>query len=86
MTTLADYLNDNATSTALNDVIATVTDVGKTISKLLRKGALADILGEAGNQNVQGEDQKKLDVLANDLLLDALAKKHSLCGCGVRRA
>lgn len=80
MTTLADYLNENATNTALNDVITTVTDVGKTISQLLRKGALADILGEAGNQNVQGEDQKKLDVLSNDLLLDALAKNTHCAG------
>ncbi|MGP4734792.1 MULTISPECIES: class 1 fructose-bisphosphatase [unclassified Psychrobacter] len=80
MTTLADYLNQHATSPALNDVITTVTDVGKTISQLLRKGALADILGEAGNQNVQGEDQKKLDVLANDLLLDALAKNAHCAG------
>jgi len=80
MTTLADYLNQHATNPALNDVIATVTDVGKTISQLLRKGALADILGEAGNQNVQGEDQKKLDVLANDLLLDALAKNTHCAG------
>ncbi|MGE6246766.1 class 1 fructose-bisphosphatase [Psychrobacter proteolyticus] len=80
MTTLADYLNQHATSPALNDVITTVTDVGKTISQLLRKGALADILGEAGNQNVQGEDQKKLDVLANDLLLDALAKNIHCAG------
>jgi len=80
MTTLADYLNENATNTALNDVITTVTDVGKTISQLLRKGALADILGEAGNQNVQGEDQKKLDVLANDLLLEALASNLHCAG------
>ena len=80
MTTLANYLNTHATNTALNDVITTVTDVGKTISQLLRKGALADILGEAGNQNVQGEDQKKLDVLANDLLLDALAKNTHCAG------
>ena len=80
MTTLAHYLNANATSPALNDVITTVTDVGKTISQLLRKGALADILGEAGNQNVQGEEQKKLDVLANDLLLDALAKNTHCAG------
>ena len=80
MTTLADYLNQNAPTPALNDVITTVTDVGKTISQLLRKGALADILGEAGNQNVQGEDQKKLDVLANDLLLDALAKNAHCAG------
>ncbi|WP_286738888.1 class 1 fructose-bisphosphatase [Psychrobacter sp. UBA3068] len=80
MTTLANYLNEQAVSPAINDVITTVTDVGKTISQLLRKGALADILGEAGNQNVQGEDQKKLDVLANDLLLDALAKNAHCAG------
>ncbi|ABE74313.1 class 1 fructose-bisphosphatase [Psychrobacter cryohalolentis] len=80
MTTLAQYLNTKATTPALNDVITTVTDVGKTISQLLRKGALADILGEAGNQNVQGEDQKKLDVLANDLLLDALAQNSHCAG------
>ena len=80
MTTLANYLDAHASNPALNDVITTVTDVGKTISQLLRKGALADILGEAGNQNVQGEEQKKLDVLANDLLLDALAKNSHCAG------
>ena len=80
MTTLANYLNAHASNPALNDVITTVTDVGKTISQLLRKGALADILGEAGNQNVQGEEQKKLDVLANDLLLEALANNAHCAG------
>ena len=80
MTTLATYLNADASNPALNDVITTVTNVGKTISQLLRKGALADILGEAGNQNVQGEEQKKLDVLANDLLLEALANNAHCAG------
>lgn len=80
MTTLANYLNADARNPALNDVITTVTNVGKTISQLLRKGALADILGEAGNQNVQGEEQKKLDVLANDLLLEALANNAHCAG------
>ena len=80
MTTLANYLNVHASNPALNDVITTVTNVGKTISQLLRKGALADILGEAGNQNVQGEEQKKLDVLANDLLLEALANNAHCAG------
>lgn len=80
MTTLAHYLNNHVSDPALSDVITTITDVGKTISQLLRKGALADILGEAGNQNVQGEDQKKLDVLANDLLLDALAQNSHCAG------
>ncbi|WP_289047864.1 class 1 fructose-bisphosphatase [uncultured Psychrobacter sp.] len=80
MTTLANYLNADASNPALDDVITTVTNVGKTISQLLRKGALADILGEAGNQNVQGEEQKKLDVLANDLLLEALANNAHCAG------
>ena len=80
MKTLANYLDAHASNPALNDVITTVTDVGKNISQLLRKGALADILGEAGNQNIQGEEQKKLDVLANDLLLDALAKNNHCAG------
>lgn len=80
MTTLATYLQANATDPALNNVISTITDVGKSISSLLRKGALADILGEAGNQNVQGEEQKKLDVLANDLLLDALTANPHCAG------
>lgn len=80
MTTLNDYLTTSTIDPALSDVITTITDVGKTISQLLRKGALADILGEAGNQNVQGEDQKKLDVLANDLLLDALTQNVHCAG------
>ena len=80
MTTLAHYLNAQDIDPAVSDVITTITEVGKTISQLLSKGALADILGEAGNQNVQGEEQKKLDVLANDLLLEALAKNAHCAG------
>lgn len=86
MTTLNDYLQShlNTASTdnhsqksAIIDVINTITTVGKEITELLRKGALADIHGEAGAENVQGEQQKKLDVIANDLLLNALtANKH----------
>ncbi|HWS74978.1 MAG TPA: class 1 fructose-bisphosphatase [Quisquiliibacterium sp.] len=43
----------------------------KRISYAVGKGALSDILGEAGSDNVQGEAQKKLDVIANDTLLEA---------------
>ncbi len=43
----------------------------KRISYGVGKGALADILGEAGSDNVQGEAQKKLDVIANETLLEA---------------
>ncbi|MCL4747777.1 MAG: class 1 fructose-bisphosphatase [Burkholderiaceae bacterium] len=43
----------------------------KRISLAVSKGALADVLGEAGTNNVQGEAQKKLDVIANETLLEA---------------
>lgn len=43
----------------------------KRIGIAVSKGALADSLGEAGSSNVQGESQKKLDVIANEALLEA---------------
>ncbi|WP_230655906.1 class 1 fructose-bisphosphatase [Psychrobacter sp. I-STPA10] len=80
MTSLQDYLNQKSTNTAVNEVILTIAEVGKTINHLLQRGAFADILGEAGNQNVQGEEQKKLDVIANDLLLEALTDCNHCAG------
>ncbi len=35
------------------------------------KGCLAGIIGSAGSENVQGEAQKKLDVISNEILLEA---------------
>ncbi|AXE31880.1 class 1 fructose-bisphosphatase [Chromobacterium phragmitis] len=52
-------------------LIETVGRACKAISYSVNKGALADVLGEAGTGNIQGEAQKKLDVIANDFLLDA---------------
>ncbi|MBT9496090.1 MAG: class 1 fructose-bisphosphatase [Zoogloea sp.] len=43
----------------------------KAIAVNVSKGALAGVLGEAGSDNVQGEAQKKLDVIANDILIQA---------------
>ena len=43
----------------------------KRISYGVGKGALADVLGEAGTENVQGKSQKKIDVIANETLLEA---------------
>ena len=62
------------------NVIETVASVGIDIANLLSKGALADIHGEAGETNVQGEAQKKLDVIANDLLLKALTTNAHCAG------
>jgi fructose-1,6-bisphosphatase I len=43
----------------------------KRIGHSVGKGALADMLGAAGTDNVQGEAQKKLDVIANEVLVEA---------------
>jgi fructose-1,6-bisphosphatase I len=43
----------------------------KRISYAVGKGDLGGVLGEAGSQNIQGESQKKLDVIANETLLEA---------------
>ena len=52
----------------LTEVVARAV---KAISVNVSKGALAGVLGEAGTDNVQGEAQKKLDVIANEILLQA---------------
>ena len=41
----------------------------KAISDGVNHGALADVLGSAGSENVQGETQKKMDILSNDIML-----------------
>jgi fructose-1,6-bisphosphatase I len=43
----------------------------ESISQAVNKGALGDVLGTAGSENVQGEVQKKLDIIANDVLIEA---------------
>jgi fructose-1,6-bisphosphatase I len=43
----------------------------KRIAISVNKGALGDVLGSAGSENVQGEVQKKLDIIANEVLIDA---------------
>ena len=52
-------------------LIETVARACKAISTRVNKGALADLLGAAGTENVQGEAQKKLDVISNEILLEA---------------
>ncbi len=46
---------------------------GKRISRLLSAAGLIDVLGVSGKVNVQGEQQQKLDALANEIFLDAFA-------------
>ena len=43
----------------------------KSISQAVNKGALGGVLGSAESENVQGEVQKKLDIIANEVLIEA---------------
>ena len=49
----------------LNDVVSAC----KVISNLVNKGSLIVVLGSAESENVQGETQKKLDIITNDVFL-----------------
>ena len=63
----------------LAQVISTIAATCQTIDQALQKGALAGVLGSAQHENVQGEEQKKLDVISNNYLIDAL-KIHPQVG------
>ncbi|MDX1504803.1 MAG: class 1 fructose-bisphosphatase [Spongiibacter sp.] len=71
--TLADYLTAHTDSTSLQQLVIALADASIDIRQDLAGGALNDILGAAGAENVQGEEQKKLDVIANDRIKAALA-------------
>jgi len=61
-------------------LIEVVARACKTISIAVGKGALGGVLGDAGTGNIQGEAQKKLDVLSNEILLEANAWGGHLAG------
>ncbi len=52
-------------------LLETVARACKRIAISVNKGALGDVLGTAHTENVQGEVQKKLDVIANEVLIEA---------------
>jgi len=52
----------------------------KMVGSKIRKAGLADILGRAGNVNVQGEEQQKLDVYADEVFTSALLSSGECCG------
>jgi fructose-1,6-bisphosphatase I len=63
-------LHDNIPG-QLRLLIEVVARACKRISISVNKGALGDVLGTAGSENVQGEVQKKLDIIANEVLIEA---------------
>jgi fructose-1,6-bisphosphatase I len=61
----------NSIPAELRLLIEVVARACKTISHAVGKGALGDVLGSADTENIQGEVQKKLDVISNEILLEA---------------
>ena len=64
----------------LQDLLVALTNTCRTLSDEVAQGALIGILGSAGTGNVQGEVQQKLDVIANDLLIEGVQSCQSLAG------
>ena len=62
-------------TTGIPHIAAVMEDIAQAtrrISSLLSQGALGGALGSAGSENVQGESQKKLDVISNEIMLECL--------------
>jgi fructose-1,6-bisphosphatase I len=63
--------SNNTIPAELRLLIEVVARACKTISHSVGKGALGEVLGTADTENVQGEVQKKLDIISNEILLEA---------------
>src|ERR1019366_8993334 len=57
----------------LSALLSQLEFAGKRISRILSSAGLTDVLGASGAVNVQGEQQQKLDALANEVFLEAFA-------------
>ena len=64
----------------LQDLLLAVVNTCSTLSHEVAQGALIGLLGSAGSGNVQGEVQQKLDIIANDQLMDGVKGCKSLAG------
>jgi len=63
----------------LTQLIASIQTAVKAVAAAVRRAGIAKLYGIAGNTNVQGEEQKKLDILANDLFINMLKSSFTTC-------
>jgi len=70
--------NPEATG-AFTRLLSELIVAAKIISREVNKAGIADILGYAGSQNVQGEDVQKLDTFANDTIIERMGHVGQLC-------
>ncbi len=64
---------------SLSSILHDLTLAAKLIAREVNKAGLVDILGQAGRRNIHGEDVKKLDVYANEVIFNALDHTGLLC-------
>jgi len=64
----------------LSRIINSIRLAAKVVNYKVNKAGLVDIVGAAGEQNIQGEDQQKLDVYANEVFIQTLINRESVCG------
>jgi len=63
----------------LTQLLTSVQSAVKAVSAAVRRAGITELFGVAGNTNVQGEEVKKLDVLANDLFINTLRSSYATC-------
>jgi len=60
-------------------LLASLQTAVKAVSAAVRRAGISELFGVAGSTNVQGEEVKKLDVLANDLFINMLRSSYATC-------
>jgi fructose-1,6-bisphosphatase I len=84
-TTLGEFIIENQASFQystgeLSRIINSIRLAAKVVNYKVNKAGLVDIVGAAGEQNIQGEDQQKLDVYANEVFIQTLINREIVCG------
>jgi len=77
---LAGFLASEPADAALKDLVTVIAGSCGQISKVVASGAISGSLGAAGQVNVQDEEQKKLDIITNDMLRDVLKACPAVAG------
>lgn len=80
MLNLHDALKQADIDPSLKEVLDTIAATCKSIGGKLRGGALSGVYGSESSENVQGEVQKKLDVVANAMLKHSLLNNRHVAG------
>jgi fructose-1,6-bisphosphatase I len=80
--TLGQYFAQSGADPSLVELLLAVATGCERINAAVRRGAVGDVLGALDSENVQGEVQKKLDVISNELLLEACAPVSRLVAIG----